>query len=1091
MQIIILGMHRSGTSALSRLLNLMGAYLGPDEAIMPPNANNPAGYWERVDVARINEKLLVSAGASWDRVADFAHEQIPAATLEEFSRQGSEIVGSLDEGGEPWVIKDPRMCLLLPAWRSLLRQPVCVHIYRRPSEVAQSLKARNGFPLPLGVALWEKYNREAFLASADLPRVLICHAQLIQDPMGLVRTLYEQLAGLGVRGLSIPDQATVEGFVDKNLQNAHGGRELDEQLLNKQQLELLDQLEDGSILVEEVSREISVGGFEALAGIPPVGQLERQIAELRRKLKENPESVEAVERRFTREIRLVVLERNSLAQQLTESERQIAKLRQKLAQEIKQSAVERNRLAQELAASERRVVRMMDRFASIDRSLGRLLESWRWRLGNTAVDAVKRVLLQRPQCLPLENIQNQMGMLFAEQKVTRPEVETGRGEAVAGEADGKAGVVRGGGNGSSRGLADIGQRVIRRLPDRLQPAAYNLARQVRSISNTKVSQFSSVQSGTLSGDEFETFEEFERWQLVNSSWIAPPYPRSFGRVLGMFAWHHRVYAERYSKQVSGDLVSVIMPTYNRADVLPRAIASVLEQSYEHWELLIVDDGSTDSTSGVVSGFEDPRIRYIRLDANGGASRARNAGLAEARGQYIAYLDSDNRWEPDFLLIMRGVLAERSEAKSAYCGQRIWMMRSPEKPEEVEDRGIRYAPFNRAMLENRNYIDLNSMMHKAELVDRFGPFKTDLYRFVDWELMLRYTSEVGAIAVPCLLSHYYDKAARNQITYSASSDNAMAILDGVLQERLIALRDVSSGEMELPDGPLFSNMGQRKEPLKDRHVAVVIPNYESLNCLRMAVASLYAHTSRDEFELIIVDNQSGEDTREYLRQLEDVGAARVIYNDGNYGFSYAVNQGIELAGPAADIVLLNNDAIVTEGWLGGLQEVLERVDDVGLIAPRQMLLPFTKTMEVHVPRCKLDREVDVTLSAHHRNILNPRLDEVRGYVELNFAPFFAVYIPRGTLAEAGLLDVENGPHYTSDRIYCDVVRAGLGKRIVYTPHSKIYHLLQQSTAHLKQSNREAYKAMFVENNWARIQSITKKPRSSASGMQPNGKVRERE
>lgn len=90
-------------------------------------------------------------------------------------------------------------------------------------------------------------------------------------------------------------------------------------------------------------------------------------------------------------------------------------------------------------------------------------------------------------------------------------------------------------------------------------------------------------------------------------------------------------------------VSVIVPTYNRARTLKRAVNSILFQSYVDLEVIIVDDGSTDGTDELVKSFTDPRVRYVRLGGNSGACRARNAGLAVARGAYIAFQDSDDEW----------------------------------------------------------------------------------------------------------------------------------------------------------------------------------------------------------------------------------------------------------------------------------------------------------------------------------------------------------------------------------------------------------------------------------------------------------------
>ena len=94
--------------------------------------------------------------------------------------------------------------------------------------------------------------------------------------------------------------------------------------------------------------------------------------------------------------------------------------------------------------------------------------------------------------------------------------------------------------------------------------------------------------------------------------------------------------------------SVIIPTYNRAQTLTRAIKSVIDQTLQNWELLVVDDASTDDTPQLVKRFRDRRIRYLRRQANGGVSAARNDGIKAARGEYVALLDSDDRFLPTFL-----------------------------------------------------------------------------------------------------------------------------------------------------------------------------------------------------------------------------------------------------------------------------------------------------------------------------------------------------------------------------------------------------------------------------------------------------------
>ena len=97
-----------------------------------------------------------------------------------------------------------------------------------------------------------------------------------------------------------------------------------------------------------------------------------------------------------------------------------------------------------------------------------------------------------------------------------------------------------------------------------------------------------------------------------------------------------------------ELVSIIMPTYNCARFIRESIDSVLAQTYTNWELIIVDDSSTDNTAEMVANFNDPRIHYLRNEQNEGAALTRNKALRAAKGRYIAFLDSDDLWHPDKL-----------------------------------------------------------------------------------------------------------------------------------------------------------------------------------------------------------------------------------------------------------------------------------------------------------------------------------------------------------------------------------------------------------------------------------------------------------
>jgi glycosyltransferase involved in cell wall biosynthesis len=120
-----------------------------------------------------------------------------------------------------------------------------------------------------------------------------------------------------------------------------------------------------------------------------------------------------------------------------------------------------------------------------------------------------------------------------------------------------------------------------------------------------------------------------------------------------------------------DLVSIIIPTYNRGYILSRAIESVLNQTYQNTEIIIVDDCSTDNTEEIVKKFSDSRIQYISHSKNRGASAARNTGIKTAKGDFIAFLDSDDEYLPGKIEKSLAVFKKAPESTGMVCSNYYW------------------------------------------------------------------------------------------------------------------------------------------------------------------------------------------------------------------------------------------------------------------------------------------------------------------------------------------------------------------------------------------------------------------------------------
>lgn len=225
--------------------------------------------------------------------------------------------------------------------------------------------------------------------------------------------------------------------------------------------------------------------------------------------------------------------------------------------------------------------------------------------------------------------------------------------------------------------------------------------------------------------------------------------------------------EHQSTASETPLVSVIMPTYDRAAILADAITTVCEQRYPHWELWVCDDGSTDDTAQVVAGFDDPRIHYLPLSKQGAAA-ARNRGLEHARGTLIAYLDSDNYWHPDYLGAVAALMQAHPGRSAVYLDYLDYRL---DDAGRYHIKSFERPRFDHERLLEKNFIDLNSFAHRRELYDCFGGFDEALLRRQDYDLILKYTWLRDPLHFPHPLNLYQRNPRLNQITLVQQHDRS--------------------------------------------------------------------------------------------------------------------------------------------------------------------------------------------------------------------------------------------------------------------------------------------------------------------------------
>jgi len=181
-------------------------------------------------------------------------------------------------------------------------------------------------------------------------------------------------------------------------------------------------------------------------------------------------------------------------------------------------------------------------------------------------------------------------------------------------------------------------------------------------------------------------------------------------------------------------VSVVIPTYNRAHLIGKAIQSVFNQSYQDFEIIIIDDGSTDNTEEIIKGYKDKRINYIKHERNQGISAARNIGIKKARGEYIAFLDSDDEWLPEKLDKQIKVFQNEPPEVGVVCS---WSFKINEKGNYIgkvclpKKEGYMYKD-----LLSSNNLSVPTLLIRKECFEKVGLFDNLLNGQEDWDMWIR-------------------------------------------------------------------------------------------------------------------------------------------------------------------------------------------------------------------------------------------------------------------------------------------------------------------------------------------------------------------
>jgi len=363
------------------------------------------------------------------------------------------------------------------------------------------------------------------------------------------------------------------------------------------------------------------------------------------------------------------------------------------------------------------------------------------------------------------------------------------------------------------------------------------------------------------------------------------------------------------------LVSVIVRTMNRPFFLEECLSSLCAQTFKDFEVVVINDGGVTIDNIIEKYSRRIHIQYKQHPSNKGRSAALNTGLKSARGKYVAYLDDDDRIFADHLEILVNEI-ETGEFRVVYSNS-FEVRQEPvnDAYKTVGKRVVYSVDYDRDLLRKTNYIPILNLMHHRDCVDRVGLFDENLTVLEDWDYWIRLSEHYDFKHIPRVTAEYRMRNDHSNAT--AAEAHQFPVCREKIRAKLAS--------------PPYSPAKHSEKPL----VSMVILTCNQLEYTRKCLDSIFEHT-QTPFELIIVDNGSTDGTVEFLEsEISGTGQdarIKIIKNKENKGFAGGNNQG--MAAARGDyVLLLNNDVVVTPGWLERMLTCAERGPEIGIVGPR--------------------------------------------------------------------------------------------------------------------------------------------------------------
>jgi len=389
--------------------------------------------------------------------------------------------------------------------------------------------------------------------------------------------------------------------------------------------------------------------------------------------------------------------------------------------------------------------------------------------------------------------------------------------------------------------------------------------------------------------------------------------------------------EIFDKECFNDtpLISIIMPVYNTpVQYLEKAIDSVIEQSYPHWELCIADDASNnDDTLQLLRKYMDKynRIYVSFRNTNGNISLASNSALELTKGKYVAFLDHDDMLAPNALLEMVKVINSTPNAKFIYSDE-----------DKIDEKGRRFDPhfksdWNPDMFLSQNYITHLTVIKKS-LLDEVGAFRVGYEGAQDYDLFLRITDKLSSneiVHIEKILYHWRAFEGSTAFDAKAKSYTSEAGLNA-LKDHFLHKNEHVHVEMGMLPNTYKVNYPIMDEPL----VTLIVPTRDGYTILSKCINSILKKTMYKNYEIIIIDNQTTElRTLEYFDDLiKRHQHIRILQYDKAFNYS-AINNFAVSHAKGELIGLINNDVeVISDHWLTEMVQHALR-PDIGAVGAK--------------------------------------------------------------------------------------------------------------------------------------------------------------